>query len=347
MKVLKIFLGIFLFIIVLIIIVLILAFSTPVKLIQYDTEIDLKGQLLALASSSTGSRITVSQELFNEIAGTLLAEQLENMDFNEYPFLFGGMNIHLDNGILSAYALLNTNQESYVPSWIKHIMISGQFEVDSNNNNITVRLKKISLGRLPLPVKTIVKNIDFKEIPDEINIQDLSYTISTATLSKLISEDISVSQFEIGRKELSFFLGLNPDKIDQMIEALAPLLEKREEIFSQVKKGMPSKYLGIVEDGKRLADILSESVEDQHTEIELAYISWLEGDVTIQNLDEGEMILAAFGMELGSGSVIKTGSDSNVEIVFPDRSLLILQSNTFVVLDQIYFSGKAAKTSIW
>ncbi|MCK5199321.1 MAG: FecR domain-containing protein, partial [Spirochaetales bacterium] len=48
------------------------------------------------------------------------------------------------------------------------------------------------------------------------------------------------------------------------------------------------------------------------------------------------------------GTVIKTGTDSHVEIVLPDGSLLILQSDTYVVLDQVYFKGKdrTAKTSI-
>ncbi len=348
MKVLKIFLGIILFIIILLVIVLGLAFSTPKKLVQYDTDIDLKAQVLTLASSSSGSRITVSEELLNEVVSTLLTEEIGNINLDKSPFLFGGMNIHLDNSILSVYALLNSNPKSSVPLWIKHIMISGQFEISSNGDIITVRLKKVSIGRLPLPVKTIVKNIDFNEISNKIDISDLSYTISTDALSKLISEDITISNFEIGKKELTFFIGLNSDKIDQMIEALSPLLNKREEIFSQVKEEMPSKYLGIVEDGEHLADILGESEEKQLADIEFAYISWFDGDVTIQSLDEGEMVLADFGMELGRGAVIKTGPNSNVEIVLPDRSLLILQSDTFVVLEQVYFSGKnkTAKASI-
>ncbi|MCK5200278.1 MAG: hypothetical protein KAR21_18100 [Spirochaetales bacterium] len=55
MKALKILLGVILFIIVIILIIVILAFMTPVKLVRYDTNVDLQEQLLTLASSSAGS----------------------------------------------------------------------------------------------------------------------------------------------------------------------------------------------------------------------------------------------------------------------------------------------------
>ena len=271
------------------------------------------------------------------------------MDIEDLPVSFAGMNLHLDNGVLSVYALLNFKQDTFIPSWIKRIMISGRFEIISDNNDITVVLKKARLGRLPLPVKTIVRNIDYQEIPDGIDIQNLSYTISTDAVSKMISENIDISGFEIGNKELSFFLSLNSEKITEVIESLAPLLNKSEEIFSQIKDNIPSEYSGMVADGEQVLDILIESMDSRDADVETtAYISWFEGDVTVQYQDAGETSVADFGMEVVSGTVIKTGTDSHVEIVLPDGSLLILQSDTYVVLDQVYFKGKdrTAKTSI-
>ncbi|MCK5197107.1 MAG: hypothetical protein KAR21_02085, partial [Spirochaetales bacterium] len=121
MKALKVIFGIFIFFIVIILIVIFLAFSTPVKLVKYNTNVDLQEQLLILASSSVGSRIVVSEELLNDVAGSILAEQLENTDIEEIPVSFGGMNLHLDNGVISVYALLNFKPETFVPSWIKRI----------------------------------------------------------------------------------------------------------------------------------------------------------------------------------------------------------------------------------
>lgn len=349
MKALKVIFGIFIFFIVIILIVIFLAFSTPVKLVKYNTNVDLQEQLLILASSSVGSRIVVSEELLNDVAGSILAEQLGNTDIEEIPVSFGGMNLHLDNGVISVYTLLNFKPETFVPSWIKRIMVSGQFEIISDSDDIVVVLKKVRLGRLPLPVKTIIRYVDYQEVPDGIDIQNLSYTISNNTVSKMISENIEISKLDIGNEELSFFLSFNSEKMGEIIDSIAPLINKGDELFSQIKDNIPSGYSGIVADGELVLDILKESVDSQDSDIvPAAYISWFEGDVTVQNQDAGETTIADFGMEVETGAVIKTGTDSNVEIVLPDRSLIILQSDTYIILEQVYFDGKAgtAKTSI-
>ena len=112
------------------------------------------------------------------------------MDIEDLPVSFAGMNLYLDNGVISVYALLNFKQDTFIPSWIKRIMISGQFEVISCSDNITIVLKSIKLGKLFLPVKTIVRYIDYQDVPDGMDIQKLSYTITYDDLAKMVSEDI-------------------------------------------------------------------------------------------------------------------------------------------------------------
>ncbi|MCK5200277.1 MAG: hypothetical protein KAR21_18095, partial [Spirochaetales bacterium] len=144
------------------------------------------------------------------------------MDIEDLPVSFAGMNLYLDNGVISVYALLNFKQDTFIPSWIKRIMISGQFEVISCSDNITIVLKSIKLGKLFLPVKTIVRYIDYQDVPDGMDIQKLSYTITYDDLAKMVSEDIEISKLEIDNEEISFLLGFDSEKITEIIDDLKP-----------------------------------------------------------------------------------------------------------------------------
>jgi hypothetical protein len=77
---------------------------------------------------------------------------------------------------------------------------------------------------------------------------------------------------------------------------------------------------------------------------ETGTLSGLEGDVQVQRQSAGDWIVATSGMKIGTGDSLKTGSDGYVIITFFDGSVMEVESDTEISVEELSAASGGATT---
>lgn len=210
-----------------------------------------------------------------------------------------------------------------------------------------VEVKKIKIGRLPLPVKRIFRIVN-NNLMEDLEIPRLSENgIIINSWSELYqtagSTNIEIKEIKVVKDKMLVVLELDErvDNLSTQIEYATVMLDPLKEIINE--DGETVYHQQMLES----INIISEIYSNKSDIKEYAYISDVNGYITLTSsaTTESDYIIE-IGTEIFSGDSILTTSDSECELIFYDNSMIKIFQDSIIRVKNIYHNGLTNQVEI-